>query len=625
MAIIPKVGRKTIKTQIVIALLYIILTAGAVTMVYPFLLMIGSSLASDSDVTEYAIVPRYIYSTKALFPKYAVDRYAGDIELINQLYGTEFAKIDNVLPPEIVQSSNSLKAQAEDWQRFVTDLPINYKQAGFQGFGSTPSQLKNRYRRFCNNRFDGKIRKLNSFYLEENENFETVNTPFERFKMREWEPDNSPKMREWIDFKKRLPSYFMLPIMVDSNFQAFLRDTIYNASITDLNKAWATNYKDFKQIHLSPTLPSQSGQAKDWDVFVRQTMPFRYMKIAPKAVGAYRQFLQQRYNGNLAMLNKMHSSGYKSFADIPLPAKLPTKGAPQVDWSQFIAKALPLNLVSLANTENLYRAHLAEKFGTIDAANRAFGTKYTSFAEVVPPIYSADWYHVKTSAGEIRKDFLTRNYSTVFGYIVLHGRAVINTIIFVFAVIVIHLIVNPMCAYALSRYNLPYAYKVLLFLLATMAFPAEVAMIPSFLLLKQFHLLNTYWALILPSMANGYAIFLLKGFFDSLPKELYEAGIIDGASEATMFRKITIPMSKPIFAVIALQSFTGAYSAFMYAMLVCQDPKMWTIMVWLYELQTSAPQYITMAALVVAAIPTLLVFIFAQNVIMKGIIIPSFK
>jgi multiple sugar transport system permease protein len=172
---------------------------------------------------------------------------------------------------------------------------------------------------------------------------------------------------------------------------------------------------------------------------------------------------------------------------------------------------------------------------------------------------------------------------------------------------------------------LRYSYKVLLFLLATMAFPAEVAMIPNFLLLKQFHLLNTFWALILPGMASGFAIFLLKGFFDSLPKELYEAGLIDGASEARMFWRITVPLSKPIFAVIALQSFTAAYGAFMFALLVCQNPKMWTIMVWLYELQITAPKYVVMAALTVAAIPTLLVFIFAQNVIMRGIILPSYK
>jgi len=286
---------------------------------------------------------------------------------------------------------------------------------------------------------------------------------------------------------------------------------------------------------------------------------------------------------------------------------------------------VPMSMVTATNTENLYRERLLNTFGSLRAANAAFGTNYASFLDVVTPIYNADWYQVKTREAAIRKEFLTRNYITVVGYIVLHGRALFNTIVFVAAVIIIHLIVNPMCAYALSRYNLAYAYKILLFLLATMAFPAEVAMIPSFLLLKQFHLLNTYWALILPGMANGYAIFLLKGFFDSLPKELYEAGIIDGASEATMFRKITVPMSKPIFAVIALQAFTGAYGAFMYAMLVCQDQKMWTIMVWLYQLQATAPQYVTMAALSVAAIPTLIVFIFAQNVIMRGIIIPSFK
>lgn len=150
-------------------------------------------------------------------------------------------------------------------------------------------------------------------------------------------------------------------------------------------------------------------------------------------------------------------------------------------------------------------------------------------------------------------------------------------------------------------------------------------MIPNFLLLKQLNMLNTYWALVLPGMASGFSIFLLKGFFDSLPKELYEAGIIDGASEPRMFWQITVPLSKPIFAVIALQSFTAAYGAFMFAFLVCQNPKMWTMMVWLYELQITAPKYITMSALTVAALPTLLVFIFAQNIIMRGIILPSFK
>ncbi|MCL5105413.1 MAG: carbohydrate ABC transporter permease [Armatimonadetes bacterium] len=575
MAIIPKIGRRTWKMRLVVAGLYVVLSLGALTMVYPFLLMLGTSITSGADVNDFAIVPRYLFDDRALFPKYVEDRYAGDIELVNQYYGTDFARIESVVPPNIES-----QAAAKDWDEFVQTLPIKYKQAGFEGYANSPSKLRDAYHRFIRSRFKGDIHRLDRVYGEEEEAFETVAPPFERFKMREWEPDDSPKMRDWMAFKARLPAYFLRPILMDPTFQGFLRNSVYDGSIDRLNQSWGTSYKSFNEIHLAPTPPSQVEMRKDWEAFVRHQLPFRYMSVDKKAASAYGISPKER---------------------------------------------LPVQHVSAINVENLYREHLAKKFGTVESVNQAFGTRYGSLAEVVPPAYQADWHFCVSHAGTLRKDFLLRNYATVIDFILLHGRAVLNTFIFVAAVILIHLIVNPMCAYALSRYNLPYAYKVLLFLLATMAFPAEVAMIPSFLLLKQFHLLNTYWALILPGMANGYAIFLLKGFFDSLPKELYEAGIMDGASEATMFRKITIPMSKPIFAVIALQSFTGAYSAFMYAMLVCQDPKMWTMMVWLYQLQTTAPQYITMAALTLAAVPTLLVFVFAQNVIMRGIIIPSYK
>lgn len=625
MSIIPKVGRRSLYMRIVVGAVYLVLSLGAVTMVYPFLLMLSSSISSGADVNNYRVVPRYLYSTDAVFPKYAEDRYAGNVELINQYYGTDFARTESITPPDIDPESKQIREQVEDWSRFVVSLPINYKQAGFEGYMQSPSRLLNEYRMFCGKRFGGDIHKLNKTYLEENISFQTVTTPFERFKLREWEPDDSTKMQEWLQFKSRLPADFLRPIMVDPAFRGFLEEARYEGSIGKLNASWGTRFKSFQEASLSPNLPTHPGQRADWEEFVRNNLPFRYMKVGPGAIEPYRQFLSERYRGSISEFNSRHDTSYASFAQVALPLKVPTSGAPLVDWMDFVARRLPMSAVRAMNTENVYRDHLQERFGTIAEVNKAFGTSYSSFAAVTPPVYIADYHHVVTSAKAIRHDFLTRNYVTVINYVVLHGRAVLNTVIFVVAVILVHLIVNPMCAYALSRYNLPYAYKVLLFLLATMAFPAEVAMIPSFLLLKQFHLLNTYWALILPGMANGYAIFLLKGFFDSLPKELYEAGIIDGASEGTMFRKITIPMSKPIFAVIALQSFTGAYGAFMYAMLVCQDPKMWTMMVWLYQLQISAPQYVTMAALTVAAIPTLLVFVFAQNVIMRGIIIPSFK
>ena len=105
-----------------------------------------------------------------------------------------------------------------------------------------------------------------------------------------------------------------------------------------------------------------------------------------------------------------------------------------------------------------------------------------------------------------------------------------------------------------------------------------------FLMLREFGLLNSFWALILPELAHGYSIFLLKGFFASLPRELYESAQIDGAGEFRIFWQSTMRLSQPILAVIALQAFTAAYSNFMMARLLCQNENMWTLMPWLYQL-----------------------------------------
>ena len=271
-------------------------------------------------------------------------------------------------------------------------------------------------------------------------------------------------------------------------------------------------------------------------------------------------------------------------------------------------------------------------------------------------------------------------------YIAIRGRALWNTLILVASMIFCSLTINPLAAYALSRFRLPYTNQVLLFLLATMAFPHEVAMIPNFLLLRRFplwtwlvglafglvtaaivarraggkakllaipaglgaavlagfyvtpllgrllgvelgpvSLLNTFPALILPRMANGFGIFLLKGFFDSLPEELFEAGRIDGAGELWMLWQVAFPLSKPIFAVMTLQTFTAVYGSYLWALVVCQSDRMWTLMVYIFQLQQWAPYHVTMAATVLASIPTLLVFIFAQRVILRGIIIPAYK
>ena len=219
------------------------------------------------------------------------------------------------------------------------------------------------------------------------------------------------------------------------------------------------------------------------------------------------------------------------------------------------------------------------------------------------------------------------NYRLVGEYLFIRGRAFLNTLLLVLFSVVAGLTVNPLAAYALSRFRMRGTEQIILFLLATMAFPAAVTAIPGFLLIRDLGLMNTLAALVLPTVASGMSIFILKGFFDALPRELYEAAAIDGASELTVFRKITLPMTTPILAVNALNHFIAAYNSWEWAFLVCQKESNWTIAVWMYQLsqQMNGQPWCVMAGFVLVSIPTAVVFLLCQKVILRGIVLPSMK
>lgn len=327
-------------------------------------------------------------------------------------------------------------------------------------------------------------------------------------------------------------------------------------------------------------------------------------------------FLKKKYPLRLVKIN--HND---------IDAVAPNDPIKRTLWLDFVLKNVPPNNWQLNRPLDLYQAFLSNKYYNIAAVNLAYGSNYKNFKQITLPLKLADYVEFMNNKDSIRWKFFTVNYKKVIDFLMIKGRAIWVTVLLVGLTILGALTVNPLAAYALSRGKQSTSAKILIFFLATMAFPAEVAMIPGFLLLRDLNLLNTFGALILPGLANGYSIFLLKGFFDSVPRELYEAADIDGAGELTKFWRITFPMSKPILAVIALNAFKMAYGGFMWAFLTCQNPKMWTIMVWLYDFQgryASEPG-MCMAAFTLASIPTLLVFLFCQKIIMRGIVIPTMK
>ena len=112
-----------------------------------------------------------------------------------------------------------------------------------------------------------------------------------------------------------------------------------------------------------------------------------------------------------------------------------------------------------------------------------------------------------------------------------------------------------------------------------------------------------------------------------IPQEQIEAATIDGAPEWTVFTRISLPMVKPILAVGMLNAFIAAYNGWEWAIIVAQDPKIWTIAVWTYQFSRTlagAP-YVVMASFIVNSIPVLLVFLFCQKIILRGIILPQMK
>ena len=586
---ISRIGRNSLKVRLGLAAIYLVLSLGAVTTLYPFLLMLSTATKSQSDFNDYApsrLIPAYWRDDAALYVKYLEDRYANNIDDLNAAHHADYKKVTEAPVP----TGDTRKVG--EWEQLAASLPPHLLRAGFGEHENAPAPLLVRFRDWLKVKYNNDIDALNKAWSEENIRFETITTPLEQPNLRGWMPQSDrPKVRDWFEFRQSLPKNYLVPTFGDALWRRYLKEDIYEGKLENLSAAWKTKIPAWTALTLPTSAPSDQSY-KDWEAFMRTRFPLRMLKVDSSAAPAWEAFLAKRKRPQLA-----------------LPTAPPTDGLALTDWMEFVKTDAPISSLKAETPETLWRTRLGDPTAQ-------------------PPQAALDFAFVRANGPALRLDFATRNFIHVYRQLMTggqSGRTLFNTIVFCTLSILGALIVNPLCAYALSRYPLPYAYKVLLFLLATMAFPAEVAMIPNFLMLKSLGLLNTFGALILPGLASGYSIFLLKGFFDSLPKELYEAGILDGATELMMFARITLPLSLPIFSVIALNAFTGAYGAFLFALVVCQDPKMWTIMVALYNLQSNAPQYVIFAALTLAALPILIVFLAAQKVILRGIVLPSFK
>lgn len=177
-------------------------------------------------------------------------------------------------------------------------------------------------------------------------------------------------------------------------------------------------------------------------------------------------------------------------------------------------------------------------------------------------------------------------------------------------------------AYAFARLRSRSRATLFTVLIATMLIPAEITLVPTFLIFSKFGLVNTYWPLILPAwFGYAYFIFLLRQFFMSIPQELTDAARIDGASHLRTLWSVFMPLAKPAVAAIAVFSFVGNWNNFLTPLIYLRTQNNFTLALGLNLFQG---QYITeynkmMAVGIISILPILLVFFFAQRTFIEGV------
>ncbi len=636
MPIISTIGRKSLKTRALIWSIYGMLLLGSVTMIYPFLLLVSGSSKSPVDTPDAKIIPAFLINDTELYRKYVESLMNEELGMMRQVYNSSTPAFRELALPK-----KPNKKLVKEWIQFLDET----KLPGYACFtgntdsktGVLPFELRS-FKKQLSKEFNGNVEILNRGLQTDFTSWNRIFVKPENYLQRNQKYLRNTFWDRFHEFKKGTRKVDRYYFSIEGFYKIEFLKTQYSKNIEEYNRTHNTDYKSYNQIYLDRSYPEGVGrtklECKDWEDFVRTVLNLLWLRVDKKPTVQYQNFLMKKYD-SLESINKNHGTSYKSKNQIILPNKCPESGMASSDWEAFLQGwqdpdtgrmyRMPIESISIKSVDFVFRDYLKMKYSSIEKLNQTCSTDFVSFNAIIPP--QQDWHYLDflNRTGSVKWEFVSRNFITVSEYVLLHGRAIYNTTVYCFLAIFCALVFNPLAAYALSRYKPASTYKILLFLMMVMAFPPMVTQIPIFLMLREFQLLNTFWALVLPSVANGYSIFLLKGFFDSLPKELYESAQLDGAGEFRIFWQFTMALSKPILAVIALQAFNVSYGNFMMALLICQDEKMWTLMPWIYQLQMHSGEGIIYASILIAAIPTFILFVFCQNIIMRGIVVPCEK
>jgi len=229
----------------------------------------------------------------------------------------------------------------------------------------------------------------------------------------------------------------------------------------------------------------------------------------------------------------------------------------------------------------------------------------------------------------IPPEFVWSNYTDPFRYFpfLAYFR---NTLFVALGNVAGHILVSSMVAFGFARIRFWGRDAIFLLLLSTMMLPGQVTLIPLYLIWSKLGGINTFWPLILPAWLSGpYNVFLLRQYFMTISPELDDAARMDGCGFFGIYARILMPLAKPALGVIAIQTFSGSWNAFLYPLLFLNKSEKYTIALGLRLFQASENAYQIlgplMAMTTLSVIPLLILFSIAQAKFIQGIVITGIK
>ncbi|EUJ44610.1 carbohydrate ABC transporter permease [Listeria riparia] len=219
-----------------------------------------------------------------------------------------------------------------------------------------------------------------------------------------------------------------------------------------------------------------------------------------------------------------------------------------------------------------------------------------------------------------------KNFERVFEMFPMM-QFLVNSIVVAVVTTVGQMLFCSMAAYAFARIEFWGRDKLFLLYLATMMVPAQVTMIPQFILMKQLGWLDSYTGLIVPGLFGVFGTFLLRQAFMGIPKELDEAVFMDGGNHFTVFRKVILPLAKPTFATLGILTFMQSWNSYLWPLIVTSSQEMATLPLGLSLLQGryGTDFGLMMAGVLISVIPILAVYLFAQKYFIQGMTMSGMK